>query len=106
MPGVKMESRVMTFVGVVFWLGLLIAAGGSAQQPAEQPSAAGVTVYEGARLIAGDGNAPIEDAAFVVEDNRFTAVGQKGHLDVPAGAARVDLTGKTVMPAIVDSHKH
>ena len=64
------------------------------------------TVYEGARLMTGDGSAPITDGAFVVENGRFTAVGRKGQLKVPAGAAHVDLTGKTVMPAIVDAHKH
>ena len=71
---------------------------------AQQPASA--TVFEGARLIVGDGSAPITDAAFLVENGRFTAVGKKGQLKVPAGAARVDLTGKTVMPAIVDMHKH
>ena len=65
-----------------------------------------VTVFEGARLITGDGSAPIADSAFIVEKGRFTALGAKGDLKVPAGAARVDLTGKTVMPAIVDAHKH
>ncbi|MCA1585201.1 MAG: amidohydrolase family protein [Acidobacteria bacterium] len=33
-------------------------------------------------------------------------VGRKGQVKVPAGAARVDLTGKTVIPAIVDTHTH
>ena len=42
----------------------------------------------------------------MVENDRFTAVGQRGQLDIPAGATRVDLTGKTVMPAIIDTHKH
>jgi imidazolonepropionase-like amidohydrolase len=65
-----------------------------------------VAVFEGARLIVGDGSAPIEDSAFVVQNNRFVQVGKKGQVNVPAGAARVDLTGKTVMPAIVDSHTH
>ena len=64
------------------------------------------TVFEGARLITGDGSAPIADSAFVVANGRFTAVGRKGQINVPAGAAHVDLTGKTVMPAIVDAHKH
>lgn len=66
----------------------------------------GVTVFEGARLLIGDGSAPIEDAAFLVENGRFTAVGRRGQLSVPAGAARVNLTGKTVMPTIIDTHKH
>ena len=71
---------------------------------AQQPAA--VTVFEGARLITGDGSAPVLDAAFIVENGRFTEVGRKGQLKVPAGAAHVNLTGKTVMPAIVDMHKH
>ena len=65
-----------------------------------------VTVFEGARLITGDGSAPVADSAFVVTNGQFTAVGRKGQINVPAGAAHVDLTGKTVIPAIVDAHKH
>ena len=68
--------------------------------------ATAVTVFEGALLIVGDDSEPIEDAAFIVENDRFTAVGRRGQLDVPVGATRVDLTGKTVMPAIIDTHKH
>jgi imidazolonepropionase-like amidohydrolase len=89
--------RRVTLIAL-FW------ATGSLTVEAQQPSA--VTVFEGARLIVGDGSAPIADAAFIVENGRFTAVGRKGQLKVPAGAARVDLTGKTVMPAIIDAHKH
>ena len=65
-----------------------------------------VTVYEGALLITGDGTAPIENAAFLVENDTFTRVGLKGQIQVPAGAARVDLTGKFVMPTKVDMHGH
>src|ERR1700692_1323277 len=65
-----------------------------------------VTLFEGARLILGDGNAPIESSAFIVENDRFTSVGRRGELRLPPGAGRVDLTGKTVMPAMVDVHSH
>jgi imidazolonepropionase-like amidohydrolase len=65
-----------------------------------------VTLYEGARLITGDGSAPIENSAFLVEDMQFTQVGRRGQVRAPAGASRVDLTGKTVMPAKVDLHGH
>jgi len=65
-----------------------------------------ITVFEGARLIAGDGGPVIEDSAFLVENNLFTKVGRRGDLQVPAGAIHVDLTGKTVMPAMVDLHGH
>lgn len=64
-----------------------------------------VTVFEGARLITGDG-AVVGNSAFVVDNTRFTQVGQRGQLQIPAGAARVDLSGKTVMPAKVDLHGH
>jgi len=87
------------FPACLFLIALFLMAGAvEAQQPA--------TVYEGARLITGDGSAPITDSAFVVENGRFTAVGKKGQVKAPAGAAHVDLTGKTVIPAIIDAHKH
>jgi len=65
-----------------------------------------ITLFEGARLILGDGKAPIENSAFIVENDLFTSVGRKGELQAPAGGTHVDLTGKTVMPAMVDAHSH
>jgi len=71
--------------------------------PATPPSA---MLFEGARLITGDGSAPIENSAFLVENNRITSVGRKREITAPANAARIDLTGKTVMPALIDTHTH
>jgi imidazolonepropionase-like amidohydrolase len=104
MHRVNSGSRHRAFLAGLVSIAFLLAVGCS--PGGEAPQATGVTVFEGARLIAGDGSEPIEDSAFVVENNRFTAVGRRGQVNVPAGAARVDLTGKTVMPAIIDSHKH
>src|SRR5262249_48330579 len=70
---------------------------------AAQPQA---TLFEGARLITADGRAPIENGAFLVQNGRFTSVGLKGEIQTPAGAARVDLSGKTVIPALIDGHSH
>src|SRR5215472_1503958 len=56
------------------------------------------TVYEGARLIDGNGGSAIEDSAFVVADGRFTQIGRKSDVRGPADAAHVNLSGKTVMP--------
>jgi imidazolonepropionase-like amidohydrolase len=89
--------------------GLMLGLGCSASAPVETPAAApaaSVTAFEGARLIPGDGAAPIENAVFVVEQDRFVQVGRAGEVQVPAGAARVNLAGKTVMPAIIDTHTH
>jgi imidazolonepropionase-like amidohydrolase len=65
-----------------------------------------VTVYQGARLITGTGGAAIENATFIVDGARFSQVGPSNAVKVPAGATRVDLAGKTVIPAIIDSHVH
>jgi len=62
--------------------------------------------FEGARLIVGDRTAPIEGSAFLVEGDAFAWVGRKGERQPPAGATRVDLTGKTVIPALIDGHNH
>ena len=82
-----------------------LAAHAACSAPAADPPSS-VTVFEGARLITGDGSAPIENATFIVDGTRFTQVGTASDVKVPAGAARVDLKGKTVMPAIIDTHTH
>ena len=85
---------------------LFVAAAASSCNASGQGRVTGVTLFEGARLITGDGRAPIENSAFVVQNDRFTLVGRRGEVQAAAGAARVDLTGKTVMPAKVDTHGH
>jgi len=62
--------------------------------------------FEGARLIVGDRTAPIESSAFLVEGDAFAWVGRKGERQPPAGATRIDLTGRTVIPALIDGHNH
>jgi imidazolonepropionase-like amidohydrolase len=63
------------------------------------------TVFEGARVIVGDGRT-LDNATIVVQGDRITQVGAAGTVKAPAGATRVSLAGKTVMPAIVDAHVH
>ena len=86
--------------------GLLLAAAGAAPVKSQAPAPGSATVFEGARLITGDGSAPIENSAFLVVGNRITQIGRRGEVQVPPGAARIDLSGKTVMPALVDDHVH
>src|SRR5262245_64461931 len=71
-----------------------------------QAPAGGIVVFEGARVIVGDARPPIENASFVVNGSRITQVGRAGDVRAPAGATRVSLAGKTVMPAIIDTHTH
>lgn len=91
------RSKWMACLAVVALTFLAIVS-----QPARSQTA---TLFEGARLITGDGGV-VENSAFVVANRQFAQVGRKGEVALPAGGARVDLTGKTVMPAIVDAHVH
>ena len=61
------------------------------------------TIFEGARLIVGDGDV-LNRGAFVVERGRIVALGRMGELAAPAGATRVNLDGNTVIPALIDGH--
>jgi imidazolonepropionase-like amidohydrolase len=82
------------------------APGTRASLPTAGSAFAQATLYEGARLIAGDGKPAIDRSAFIVENGTITRVGRQGDVKAPAGAAHVDLTGKTVMPTLIDIHTH
>jgi hypothetical protein len=85
------------------WI-LVVALGAIAYS---QPRGGSVAaLYDGGRLIIGDGSAPIEGGAFVVQNGHITAIGSRSSVKAPAGATRVDLTGKTVMPAMINVHVH
>ena len=62
--------------------------------------------FQGATLITGETGEPIRDAAFVVEGSRMSRVAPRTSLPAPAGATVVDLRGKTVIPALIDTHSH
>jgi len=84
---------------------LIVAVACSPQAtPPQAPSNA--LWFEGARLIVGDGSGPVEKSAFLVEGNSIAWVGRQNERQPPEGATRVDLSGKTVMPALIDGHNH
>jgi Tol biopolymer transport system component len=66
----------------------------------------GSTVLRGARIITMKGDEVIENGDIVVTGNRIAAVGKRGSVNVPAGAQVIDVTGKTIMPGLVDVHAH
>src|SRR5688500_8877724 len=68
-------------------------------------SAQSVVAFEGARLIVGDGRV-IENGTLLVDGTKIAQAGAAADVRVPAGATRVNLAGKTVMPMIIDTHVH
>src|SRR5688572_1493368 len=97
----RLQTDYARAAAIVTLLSATACSAPAVQAPA--PAASTATVFEGARVIVGDGSAPIEDAVIVVDGDRFRQIGRRGEVQAPAGATRVDLTGKTVMPAIVDT---
>jgi len=83
--------------------GLLTAASLAAQTPSPASSR---LLIEGGRIIADARRPPIENAALLVDRGRIIRVGRKGDLKAPAGTTRVDFTGKTLIPALLDAHVH
>ena len=92
-------------VAALLLTALPLVAACAAPETGQPPEATDVTVFEGARVLVGDGSV-IENATFIVDDDRLVAVGGRDAVEVPAGAERVDLTGRTVMPALIDTHTH
>jgi imidazolonepropionase-like amidohydrolase len=96
--------RISTHIVVGFLSALVLTGGLGSEQPAAQAPADGaVTALTGVRIIDGTGQV-VERGTIVISSGKITAAGAS--VQVPAGAARVDLTGKTVMPGMINAHAH
>src|SRR6516225_4196419 len=98
----RRNMRAIDFArkGVVPLLAAAIIAAAPVLAPAQ------VILFEAARAIPGDGGAAIENAAILVDGGMIARVGGKGEIAAPPGTIRIDLGGKTVMPAIISPHVH
>jgi imidazolonepropionase-like amidohydrolase len=104
MMRINIERRLRIFAAILLPVSLLITA---CSEPAvENPEpVSNAIIYEGARLIVGNGDV-IENASFSVEDGLFVSVGVTAAMTSPASATLIDLRGMTVMPALIDTHVH
>lgn len=64
----------------------------------------GLVALTNARIITMKGDEVIERGSILIEDNRIKAVGAR--IDIPSSARKIDMTGKTIMPGLVDVHAH
>ena len=86
----------------VYALGALIPVlAGAVAQPAAR-----VKAFIGARVVDGTDRQPIDNATIVVRDGKIVAVGPAARVTVPDGADRVALSGKHVIPGLVNAHGH
>ena len=65
-----------------------------------------VTAYTGALLIDGTDRAPVANATLLVRDGRVVATGPVSRVAIPAGARRVPLNGRVVIPGLINAHGH
>jgi imidazolonepropionase-like amidohydrolase len=103
MPSTKEISlRVAAIVGAILLNAFSISAAGPT--PDSEPAANRVQAWVGARIIEGTGKPAIENATLVVRNGRIEAVGKR--VKVPTGAERIDATGKTIIPGLINAHGH
>jgi imidazolonepropionase-like amidohydrolase len=72
----------------------------------QAPTTPGVIALTGARIIDGTGGAPLQQGIVVLNKGMIEAVGAPAALKIPPGATRVDLSGKTIIPGLINAHAH
>ncbi len=85
-------------------LSLLAFPACQGDDPGAAASGSGSVAYTGATVWDGTVADPIPDATIVVRDGRIVSIEAGG--SVPRGAEEVDLTGKYIMPGLIDAHAH
>jgi imidazolonepropionase-like amidohydrolase len=84
----------------------LILTGCGAPEESPAPDGTGALALVGAQLIDATGAAPVADSVVVVRDGRIESAGPRDTTPVPAGAETLDVTGKTIIPGLVNLHVH
>lgn len=85
---------------------ILTGCGGAAPDETAAPDGAGALALVGAQLIDATGAAPVDDSVVVVRDGRIESAGPRDATPVPEGAETLDVSGKTIMPGLVNLHVH
>ena len=72
--------------------------------PTDNPT--GSIALSGATVITMRGDEVIHDATILVDRNRIVAIGPSGTVSIPKTAMKFDVSGKTIMPGMIDVHAH
>lgn len=66
----------------------------------------GRVAFKNVRIITMKDDEVIENGTIVIDQNKISAIGKASDVQIPADAKVYDMTGKTIMPGIVDVHAH
>ena len=74
--------------------------------PTDKPK--GMIALVGGRIVtmAGKDGGVIDQGTMLIDGNRIVAVGDLAAVTIPAGATKVDVSGKTIIPGLIDAHAH
>jgi imidazolonepropionase-like amidohydrolase len=98
-------TNLRVLIGLLF-AAVVLAYGSNSTTRVAAQSPGAVKAFVGARVVDGTDKPPIANATIVVRDGKVAALGPSARVTVPAGAERVTLTGKTVVPGLVNAHGH
>src|SRR5262245_39159010 len=101
-----MSSATNAFLLII--ISTAVVAGCTKQEapPSTAAPASTAVVLRNVTLIDGNGGAPLANAALVIDNGRIQFAGPSSDLQAPAGASVQDLTGKFIMPGIINAHGH
>ncbi len=74
------------------------------KQKVDKPS--GLIAFVGGKVITMEDEKIIDDGVVLVEGNVIKAVGTKAQVDIPSSAKIIDITGKSIIPGLIDAHAH
>ncbi|MEW6991790.1 amidohydrolase family protein [Colwelliaceae bacterium 6441] len=71
---------------------------------ADKPS--GAVAFVGGKVITMEGEQIINNGVVVVNGNKISAIGENGNVAIPSNAKIIDITGKSIIPGLIDAHAH
>src|ERR1700730_15433801 len=98
----KICWRIIAAVGALLLAAFNLSA--AELDPDKPPVPNLVQAWVGARIIDGTGKPAIENATLVIRNGHIEAVGKR--VKIPAGAERINATGKTLIPGLINAHAH
>ena len=99
-----MNSRKNSFLIALVIATFAVLTVSAADRKDGQSAPPSVRAWVGVRIIDGTGRPAIENATLFIRDGRIEAVGKR--VKLPAGAERIDATGKTIIPGLICAHGH